>query len=343
MQRINGLTEYVQTAGYRQALGLPEEKEETYVRFAQGEYNINYRFTHPVTGRELLLRVNCGSQMHLEDQIGYEYRALKALWPCGRTPRPLYVDGSRRHLDYGVMVMEYLPGRALDYRQDMKQAAELLADIHSLELPGGMIPEAGDATGLRSLIAPEKPLEAILLECEEMVKCYMESQLADEGTKRQIRRMLDAEWRRVRGIPDKQTYRCCINTELNSTNFLMNGEKNYLIDWEKPIYGDPAQDLGHFLAPTTTFWKTDIILDKKEREQFVEDYIQAARERFPTDGLRERVSVYVPVTCLRGITWCAMTWIEYQQPDRVIFNESTYKKLGEYLDRDFLDRIEAGA
>ena len=32
-----------------------------------------------------------------------------------------------------------------------------------------------------------------------------------------------------------------------------------MIDWEKPLWGDPAQDLGHMLAPTTTFWKTDVI------------------------------------------------------------------------------------
>lgn len=68
-------------------------------------------------------------------------------------------------------------------------------------------------------------------------------------------------------------YHCCINTELNSTNFLVNdrddNEKEaYLVDWEKPLYGDPAQDLGHFLAPTTTFWKTDVILDQEQMDAF---------------------------------------------------------------------------
>lgn len=343
MERIVGLSEYIKTSGYRQALGLPAEVRESYRMLAQGEYNINYIFTHPITDRKLLLRVNCGSQMHLADQIGYEYRVLRMLESSGRTPKAVYVDGSREMLDYGVMVMEYLPGRVLDYRRDMKLAAEILADVHSVEVPVGMISAVGDMSGEKGLIAPESSLEAILTECEEMVRIYMESPLADDGTKRQIRRMLDKGWRQAMSLSAQRTYRCCINTELNSTNFLINGEgeENYLIDWEKPLYGDPAQDLGHFLAPTTTFWKTDIILERNERERFLEEYLQAVGGRFQTDGIKERTAAFVPITCLRGITWCAMSWIEYRQPDKLIFNESTYKKLAQYLDKGFLDEIEA--
>ena len=50
-----------------------------YQPLAQGEYNINYWFVHPLTGKKLVLRVNTGSQMHLEKQIEYEYHALELL------------------------------------------------------------------------------------------------------------------------------------------------------------------------------------------------------------------------------------------------------------------------
>ena len=63
MERIKGLNEYVKNEKYRKALNLPNEQEEEYTMLAQGEYNINYSFTHPKTGKKLLLRVNCGSQM----------------------------------------------------------------------------------------------------------------------------------------------------------------------------------------------------------------------------------------------------------------------------------------
>ena len=117
------------------------------------------------------------------------------------------------------------------------------------------------------------------------------------------------------------------------------GKANYLIDWEKPLFGNPAQDLGHFLAPTTTFWKTDVILTSEEIEKFIDAYIKAVGNRFKVDMIREHTHAFIPITCLRGITWCAMAWVQYQQPDKLIFNESTFKKLNAYLDMNFLKNI----
>lgn len=97
--------------------------------------------------------------------------------------------------------------------------------------------------------------------------------------------------------------------------------------------------MGHFLAPTTTFWKTDVILTPQETGEFLEKYAEAVEGRFPVDGLRERVSTYIPITCLRGVTWCAMAWVQYQQPDKLIFNESTHKKLEAYLSHEFLKML----
>ena len=323
------LRRYVSQPAYRQGLMLPDEIREEYSILAQGEYNRNYLFTHPVTGRKLLLRINFGSQMHLKDQIGYEYASLMLLKDSGRTPRPFYVDGSRKVLPYGVMVMEYLPGHTLDYHTELDRAAECLADIHSVQIPSDT-----------HLIAPKNQLRAILEECEAMFAKYENSVLADRQKAARIREMLSLVWKKADSLASP-LYRCCINTELNSTNFLINGrgKGNYLIDWEKPLYGEPAQDLGHFLAPTTTFWKTDVILTEEETIKFIKKYIQSVDNRYDTTELIDRTLVYIPVTCLRGITWCAMAWIEYQQPDKEIVNESTARKLDEYLSWDFLDRI----
>ena len=343
MDRIKGLRSLIASEEYRGALGLPREVTEEYSVLAQGEYNINYRFVHPVSGRKLLLRVNCGSQMHLEDQIGYEYRALKMLEGSGRTPEVLYVDGSKRYLDHGVLVMEELPGHALDYTDELMRAADVLADIHSMRVPADMIPAPGDDSGLCALICPGDPLKAILEECEQMLSVYMESDLGDDETKQKVRDLLNKAWafrESSGGSAMPVPYRCCINTELNSTNFLINGDgHDYLIDWEKPLYGDPAQDLGHFLAPTTTFWKTDVILGAEETERFIRKYIECVDGRYDTAGLAERTRLFAAITCLRGVTWCAMAWVEYRKPGRTLINESTMIKLDQYLDHSFLGRI----
>lgn len=324
------MEQYIKNPEYRKALQLPEEVVEEYQMLAQGEYNRNYYFKHPVTGKELVFRINFGSQMHLENQIEYEYNALCLLKDSGRTPQVYYVDNSKKYIEQGVMVMEYLPGHVLDYETELLDAAACLADIHSVKIPE-----------THTLIQPKNPLRAVLEECEEMVKTYMDSPLGEEKKKKKIRTMLDLGWEKVKNSQAETEHLCCINTELNSTNFLMNGssENSYLIDWEKPLYGEPAQDLGHFLAPTTTFWKTDIILNEQQIESFMDEYIQKVDGRFPTGKLKQRTYMYIPITCLRGVTWSAMAWVEYKNPEKAIFNESTFKKLEAYLEDEFLDYI----
>ncbi|MBR0400458.1 MAG: aminoglycoside phosphotransferase family protein [Mogibacterium sp.] len=350
---------------YRSALGLPDELSEEYRMLAQGEYNINYCFTHPVTKRRLVLRINAGSQMHLDRQIEYEAHALRLLAGTKRTPRVYYVDGSLRCSDHGFMVMEYLPGGYPHYdnRAEMNGVMACLADIHSIEIPAEEIiygePEAVPRDTIK-LIAPADPAEAILAECENMVKTYMESPLGDETVKMRLRALLDRAHEIAAGSQSAgqsagkntgqdsfeasgekgEAYRCCINTELNSTNFLVDGDRVRLVDWEKPLYGDPAQDLGHLLAPTTTFWKTDHILSQKETDRLIDEYIKAVRGRFDTSGIRERTHRLISITCLRGLTWCAMAWVQYQDPDKLIANESTRLKLDAYLSDSFLSDIE---
>lgn len=73
MERIQGLKEYVQTEHYLEGIGIGKEEQKeiqiAYQPLAQGEYNINYWFVHPLTGKKLVLRVNTGSQMHLEIRL----------------------------------------------------------------------------------------------------------------------------------------------------------------------------------------------------------------------------------------------------------------------------------
>ncbi len=75
--------------------------------------------------------------------------------------------------------------------------------------------------------------------------------------------------------------------------------------------------------------------------RFIHEYIRRVDGRFDVTGLKERTGIYIPVTCLRGITWCAMAWVQYQNPDKEIFNLSTFRKLEAYLDDGFLKRMEA--
>ncbi len=304
------------------------EDEEEFSILGQGEYNINYTFNSKAYNKKLVLRIATDSQMNLNNQIRYEYQALKLLNKTNRTPKAIYYDDRKELLPYGFLVMEYLPGRHLDYKKDLKFATEALADIHN---------EPVAVTN--NLLKPENPIEAIYEECLQMFDKYKQSKYMDINTKEKIEYLLE-KGKNIKTVDIGN--RAIINTELNSGNFLINGENksNYIVDWEKPLYGYPAQDLGHFLTPTTTFWKTDIILSKEEITFFIKEYCKKSKQYKDESQLWNSVKNYLSMNCLRGITWCAMAYVEYQDPDKLISNEYTYKKIKSYLSIEFLDMIK---
>lgn len=319
---IQKYMDFLKSDAFLLPLGIPSGSSLDFQVLGQGEYNLNYVFTHPVTGQRCVLRINTGSQMHLSDQIGYEYAALEALEPSGRTPKPICC-----YPDRGMLVMEWLPGRALDYRTDLDIAARILADIHCTPVPENC-----------RLLRPGHPAKAIYDECLEMVQHYFDWKNADPAVCGLLRQLID-EIGKLPLTADFDAPLCMVNTELNSGNFLIDGENSHLVDWEKPLLSEPAQDLGHFLVPTTTFWKTDVILTPAEVKDFTQKYIAAVDGRMDCSSLAARLPLYFTVTCLRGVTWCAMAYREYCQPGRELRNEDTFRKLQAYLEPAFLQNL----
>lgn len=326
------LKEYINTDKFRSAFVIPKGMELTITPLAQGEYHKNYVFVHPVSQAKYVLRENYGSQMHLEHQIEYEYEALCQLKASGRTPVPVYVDGTKEQLEHGILVMEFIEGVPLSYEKDLLEGAKCLADVHATRI--------ADPT---KLIEIESPIFGILKECEEMFAVYKESDVAKPDKVAKIEELMAMAYQKAKVLTDNSYENVCINTELNNYNFLVNEESGRvsLIDWEKPLWGDPAQDIGHMLAPTTSFWRTDVILEDTVIEQFIDQYIESIDGRIELGKLRDRVHVFLPVTCLRGITWCAMAYVEYCQPGRDIVNPDTFEKLKAYQSDAYLARIKA--
>ena len=319
---IQKYMDFLKSDAFLLPLGIPSGTSLEFKILGQGEYNSNYTFSHPVTGQKLVLRINTGSQMHLSDQISYEYAALECLQSSGRTPKPVCC-----YPDRDMLVMEWLPGRALDYRTDLDIAARILADIHCTPVPENC-----------RLLRPGYPAKAIYDECLEMVQHYFDWENADPVVCDLLRQLID-EIGKLPLTENSAAPLCMVNTELNSGKFLIDGENSHLVDWEKPLLSEPAQDLGHFLVPTTTFWKTDVILTPAEVKDFTQKYIAAVNGRMDCGTLAARLPLFFTVTCLRGVTWCAMAYREYCQPDRELRNEDTFQKLKAYLEPAFLQNL----
>ena len=108
------------------------------------------------------------------------------------------------------------------------------------------------------------------------------------------------------------------------------------MDWEKPLWGDPSQDLSHFRVPTTTLWKTDYRMTNGDKRVFLDAYRAALSDAHLRDTIAERVRLRDPFNCLRGISWSAMAWVNYQTGEHALRNEDTFRKVSAYLDLEFV-------
>ena len=287
-----------------------------------GEYNINFTFDEGDLKK--VLRINMKSQMNLENQIEYEYETLQLLKDSGVTPKPYDLVTKTNLLPYKYLTMEFLKGRPLNYKTDMHIAAYLLSKVHNT------------LYGDNNLINATNPFQLMFDECKQMAGEYLSWDKADEKVSFYINRFLE---KCLTLIPEKYSIAnpCIVNTELNSGNFLIGEgkEDSYVIDWEKALIGECEQDLAHFLAPTTTFWKTDIILSENEINEFLEAY--GNYRNFD----RKRFERYLIFNCLRGVTWCSMAFRQYSENDKMLMDDTTFKKIASYIELEFLEKVSA--
>lgn len=278
----------------------------------KGEYNSNY-----LIDGDYLIRIARGSQMHLTNQIEYEYNALKFLEQSKVTPK-VYDLKKDEMSGISYLTEEYLIGRELNYHTDLKIAAYLLSKIHSLDVTG------------KDFIKADSPFEMMFEEFTEMFSHYQNWDKKIKSTEDKISDML--QYIKNLGLDSILENPCLINTELNNKNFIID-EKSYVIDWEKPIIGEREQDLAHFLAPTTTFWKTDVIFDNDTMDDFLNEYDKLSKIKVD----RKKFVKYLLFTCLRGITWCSMAYTQYVDENRD--SGFTFEKIKAYLSDEFLDNI----
>jgi Ser/Thr protein kinase RdoA (MazF antagonist) len=283
---------------------------------AAGEYNENYR----VCGShgDYVCRINHGTQLGLARQVEYEFLVLQAVFPSGVTPRPLTYSLDGADLGQGVLLMEYLPGRPLDYTVDLNIAARIFARIHAL-------------TPDPRLIIQADPVSAIAAESLGLLHRY------DGGQYREVRELLLHYYDRIIKLAHSASSLfaeepfCMVNTEVNSGNFLIHAERSCLVDWEKAVVSCRYQDLAHFLVPTTTLWKTDCRLNKENRKTFLVAYRQALGLALPLQELIDKTIFMEKVILLRALSWCYMAYHEYTRGGRTLTNDATFKKIVAYL------------
>lgn len=285
---------------------------------ASGEYNENYYVKDGREG-ERVFRINHGSQLDLDNQIEYEFQVLRAVYSSGVTPMPIHYELDTPEFNSGVMLMEYLPGRLLDYERDSVSAAMTFARIHSLEPDSRLLVQRNPVTSIaeeslrlinRYQVHPLEEKRPLLLKYHDYI-CRLGEEEDDFFSGDRL---------------------CMVNTEVNSGNFIMGEDRAWLVDWEKGVISSRYQDLGHFLVPTTTRWKTDYLFNGKSRRDFLDSYRRSLDEDIALEDIDRGSRILERTILLRALSWCYMAYYEYTGSERSLASTVTFDRIKTYLE-----------
>lgn len=284
---------------------------------ASGEYNENYLVK--TSSGKYVFRINHGSQLFIENQIEYEFTVLKSIEDSGVTPQPLFHDSSTSGFAGGVLLMEFIEGKSLDYNTDSDKAAFIFSIIHSLPCDS-------------RLIVQKDPVKDICTESLKLIYMNSSSEFSD------VRLLLLDYHDKMMKLSEQEKNifsnesLCTVNSEVNSGNFIISDTRSVLVDWEKAVVSYRYQDLGHFLVPTTTLWKTDYRFTREQKIQFIKSYLRYSELDMDIDEMFYKTEILEKVILLRALSWCYMAYEQYVNGNKKLTHDETFRKIKYYLD-----------
>ncbi|GEM_PF-4923429 len=229
--------------------------------YKSGAYHNNYIYEYDT--KVCILRINISSQLYKsdEEQINYEFNTLKDLQSSEVTPIPLDII----YLNIGdsvtlVLVESFIYGELFNYKRDLYKVAKSLGKIHAC-----------------------KRVSNNYIECSNPAKMLYEDawlrikKLQDYGINNESLRLLMSYEKSLNyNMWQFKNHVVINNTDLNASNFIIDGEKCYIIDWECSRVSNFTWDLAHFIATTTTLWnkKSMYRLSDEEKFDFIKVYCE---------------------------------------------------------------------
>ncbi len=284
---------------------------------ASGEYNENYLVVS--SEGKSVFRINHGSQLFIDNQIEYEFNVLKSIEISGVTPRPFFYENIPSGFEGGVLLMEFIKGKPLDYNSDAEKAAYIFSKIHTLPCDS-------------RLIRQRDPVKDICTESLKLIQMNTPSDYPD------VRLLLLDYYDKMMelSVREKNIFNgetlCTVNSEVNSGNFIISDTRSVLVDWEKSVVSYRYQDLGHFLVPTTTLWKTDFRFTHEQKALFLKTYIEYTELDSGIDELLYKTEILEKVILLRALSWCYMAYDQYVNRSKNLTHDETFNKIKYYLD-----------
>lgn len=251
-------------------------------------------------GSGLLLRLPKQSQVGLAavEHLRYEATCFERAAVGGHTPRLHGVLAPCAALPRGALLVDEIVGRAARLPADLPAIAQTLASLHRLSVPP---PE------LRApLLAPERPLHALLAEIEAQAQ-----HLGAARLQMQALAQIQAELQRFRQLVATGCHppQRLIAFDGHPGNYVVRADgRAILVDLEKARYGPPPLDLAHATLYTSTTWDTQshAVLEARTLRDVHEHWLEAmVEDHTGSSAWRPWIAPLRRAMWLWSITWCA--------------------------------------
>ena len=259
-------------------------------KMTPGAYNLNFHVS--ANGNEFIFRVNIEQQSGLSNQVEYEYKILKFLDNHLIAPDVYYIDDTREHFEFDILIEEFLAGPHLAYQKpQVLEVAELLAKLHSLT-PHGM-----------NFITWQDPMRDTYRLVENDLTNYKTAKTAQK----KIITLSDSILEKIRSRISKSDLPfqadSLNHTDVVCDNFIRTSKGLRMIDWEKPRVDDCSYDLSCFLSEPAQLWCSPHVLNAEDREAFTEEYARLSGKS--VELLRKKICIREPMVSLHWILWGA--------------------------------------
>lgn len=176
-------------------------------------------------------------------------------------PRLIYdstVQFQRRR--YRCAIWEWLAGRHLDYRRDLRRMADALAALHRRT---------------RGSKAAPVSVPNLMRYLRQRISASLASPSSGEVCG-PVRQAVDAARSRS-GQSDTWpvSFPCLVHNDLVRSNILVVSGSIRLIDWDWALNSSPALDLCGFLSPFVTSWDVELTLSERAVAIFLHRYLRS--------------------------------------------------------------------
>jgi aminoglycoside phosphotransferase (APT) family kinase protein len=303
-------------ANAREVLGVSDFTGAAVEKFEGGDYNYNY---HVQQGEcNVVVRLNIESQSGSADHIVDEYRALEFVAPHDIAPKPLFLDNTREHFPYGLLIEEYIAGGHIQFSiPAVQRAAIAMSKLHMVPIENAPLQQR------------ENPLRGQYASGMAALEWYEQRQNPDMDLLRLCRHIMAKMVKNIPKLEGLYAPRSVVHADPNPANIIDNGKSIHFIDWERSRIDDPSQDVAAFICDAQNLWASPRALTDTEKQAFLKTYMEKTGDTTMSDRIPPRLLLYTLGTVLWGADRIADVDEGTINPHLGDQNYSRYQKLAD--------------